>query len=359
MSAWSGIAIVALGLTLALAATGQPVWEWRLSEGSHLETWSYGLFGARHTVTNSTSATTTDASPYPELADQDRMVSLFLSIQLAFVAMVAATAAALALLLAILRFRLRGAFAGVALLAACGLSLYGAVTLIFGIPGAAGDLPRIGGQPILDFEGQVVVPQTGTVLTYGPGLAWYLTLGLGLVFAYGATEVWSLRPARRKTPAGEPAAGVALPPPPPPEPLVYETPALDEVFVIASNGLLVKHLSRSLLKDKDRDVVGGMIAVLASFVRDAFTEMDAGPVQEVILGEHRFVICSEGGLVVAVLASHESVEAIAPRLMGLLRRLRDRYGTRLDRWGGEPLAGIEDEISVLWEPLALPPPPAE
>ena len=127
--------------------------------------------------------------------------------------------------------------------------------------------------------------------------------------------------------------------------------------MIGSNGLLVKHMSRSLMSDKDRDVVGSMISAISSFVREAFTERD-GEVHEVTLGDHRFVMCNDTGIVVAVLVSSGDTEDLVHRLRHLLAILRDRYGDRLATWQGEPLEGIEDELQVLWEPYHLPPPPA-
>jgi len=149
----------------------------------------------------------------------------------------------------------------------------------------------------------------------------------------------------------------ALPPPPieltatvPVEPMI------EEVFVIASSGLLIKHMSRSLMSDKDRDVVGSMISAISSFVREAFSERD-GEVHEVTLGDHRFVMCNASGLVVAALVTSGETEDLVHRLRHLLAVLRDRYGDRLEQWQGEPLEGIEDELSVLWEAYHLPPPP--
>src|SRR5216117_2802951 len=149
---------------------------------------------------------------------------------------------------------------------------------------------------------------------------------------------------------------VTNPPPPPALAPSAPEPVIEEVFVIGSNSLLVKHMSRSLMSDKDRDVVGSMISAISSFVREAFTERD-GEVHEVTLGDHRFVMCNEMGLVVAVLVTSGQTEDIVHRLRHLLAVLRDRYGERLEQWQGEPIEGIEDELEALWDPYHLPPPP--
>jgi len=364
MSAWSGIVVVAVAIAVIALAVGQPVWEWHVSDGPQTETWSYGLFGATHTITNETTGSTTvDAIPYPSLTGQGQMASLFLSLQYAFLATIGAAVAAAALSVATLRRKLRGLFAGAALVSGCLLALYVPLYLVLGITEAAGDLPRFGGPPLPSFEGQMTLPQSGgstLILLWGPRLAWYLLLGLALVLAFGATEMWSVRPSAKRTVTSIPR-GKSTPPPPPPEPPApdHPEPVLEEVFVIGSNGLLIKHMSRTLMTDKDRDVVGGMISVLSNFVRETFSERDGGDVQEITLGDHRFLLCNERGVVVAVLVTRGATEDIVPRLRHLLACLIDRYAAKLESWGGEPLDGIEDEIAVLWEPFFLPPPPAD
>ena len=367
MSAWSGVVVVAVAFAVALVAVGQPAWQWHRSTGADYETWSYQLFGATHTVSNSTAGTTTISNyTYVGLPGQGDIASLFLSLQAAFLGMVASLAAAAALGVATARRKLRGLFAGVALLAGCLLALAIPLYLVLDLPVAAGvDLPRLNGQPISGFEGQMTLPQAGAspvVVLWGPGLSWYLLLVLALVLAFGATEVWSLRPARtpKATAASNPVRE-ATPVPPPPEPPApaRQEPILEEVFVIGSNGLLIKHMSRTLMSEKDRDVVGGMISILSNFVRETFSERDGGNVQEITLGDHRFILCNDSGVVVAVLVTRGATEDIVPRLRHLIALLVDRYGDKLEDWGGVPLEGIEDEIAVLWQPFFLPPPPPD
>ncbi len=362
MSAWSGIVVVAVAFAVIVLAVGQPVWEWNVSDGPQTETWSYGLFSATHSVKNDTTGLESVVTvPYASLANQSRMVALLAPLQYGFLGIVAALVAAAALSAATLRRKLRGAFAGGALVAGCLLALYIPLTLVLNVADAAADLPRFGGPPINSFEGQMIVPQGGAnlIVHWGPGLAWYLILGLALVLAFGATEIWSVRPSSKRA-AAKPTAK-AVPPPPPPEPPApdHMEPVIEEVFVIGSNGLLIKHMSRTLMTDKDRDVVGGMISVLSNFVRETFSGRDGNDVQEVTLGDHRFILCNERGIVVAVLVTRGATEDIVPRLRHLLACLIDRYEAKLDNWGGEPLEGLEDEIAVLWQPFFLPPPPVD
>src|SRR5207247_10181177 len=115
-------------------------------------------------------------------------------------------------------------------------------------------------------------------------------------FAWASSDFWHLRPQRKATPAKTdvtvrriaPAAPQPPPPPPDVEPVPIETPEpqIEEVFVIGSNGLLIKPMARTLMTDKDRDVVGSMMSAISSFVRTAFTERD-GAVHEVTRAAHR------------------------------------------------------------------------
>ena len=365
MSAWSGVAVAAVALVVVLVAVGQPTWEWHRSSGSDYETWSYRLFDARHTVHNGTAGTTVVSDfAYADLPGQPEIVSLFVLLQDAFLGMAAAAVAAAALSLAAARRRWRGLFAALALLAGCVVGLAIPLLLVLDLPAAAGaDLPPLNGQPVTGFEGQMTLPQAGTspiLVLWGPAVAWYLLLILAVVLAFGASEMWSVKPA--KEPTGRPAAPEQRPrAPPPPEPPAppRQEPILEEVFVIGSNGLLIKHMSRTLMSEKDRDVVGGMISILSNFVREAFSERNGTNVQEITLGDHRFILCNDSGIVVAVLATRGATEDIVPRLRHLIALLVDRYGEALENWGGEPLDGIEDEIAVLWQPFFLPPPPAD
>lgn len=376
MSIWSGLAAAGLVLVLASFAVAEPLWEFRVTGTPDQETWSYGLFGATHTVRNGTTNLTTVRTydyyalpgAYPE---QQGLAVLLIGLGKWFVLSVIVTIAGIGLSALTALRKLRGAFGALALLGACAFLLYAGLDLVLQIPAAASPLGAPFGTAIPDFRGQISSPTL--VLSFGPGWAWFVILIMGLAAGFGASELWNLRPAPTKevppapaavaeeppapvpAPAATPVVDVASAPPADPSP---EEPDLEEVFLIAPSGLLVKHMSRSLMTDKDRDVVGGMIAVVSNFVREAFTERD-GEVQEVSLGEHRFILCTEDNVVLAVLVRHGETEAITHRLRHILSLLLDRYGERLTAWNGIALPGIEDELSVLWEPFFVPPPPAD
>src|SRR6266566_1514076 len=369
MSVWSGIAAAGVAIALALAVFGQPTWEWRLDTTQAREVWQYGVFSVHHELYNKTSGqTVTQDYSYADLAaSQPRMAQVFGEFAQFFLLGIIAAFGGVALSALSYWKRIRGIFAGLAFLGACASILYATFAIVFSLPAAATmDLPSLG--PIPAFQGQIYDPATGTLLAWTPLAGWVLAIVSGLALAWASSDVWHLAPVKKAAPvrAAKPtpvmkAVEVPLaPPPPPPTEFVVEVPPepmIEEVFLIGQNGLLIKHMSRSLMSDKDRDVVGSMISAISSFVREAFSERD-GEVHEVTLGDHRFVMCNEAGLVVAVLVTAGETEAIVHRMRHLLTVLRDRYGERLAQWQGEPIEGIEDELEVLWDPYHLPPPPA-
>lgn len=367
MSVRSGIAAAGVALVLLFIATGSPVWEWRMDDPATTEVWSYGIFGARHTIDDKATGNRTRSVPYSYdqlAAVQPKLAAAFQEFQLHFVlGMIGAVAAVILSVMSMWK-KLRGIFAGVAFLAACAGVMYAAFALVFGIPAAANDELENYGRPFLDFRGQTLDPSTKTLISWTPLAGWIVLIVGGLALAWASSDVWHWRPPVARTEkldvevTVKPVPAPVALPPPPAEPVMGPPadPAIEEVFVIASSGLLVKHMSRSLMSDKDRDVVGSMISAISTFVREAFSERD-GEVHEVTLGDHRFVMCNDAGIVIAALVTSGDTADLVHRMRHLLTILHDRYGERLDEWHGEALDGIEDELSILWEPYHLPPPP--
>lgn len=362
MSVWSGLAAGGFGIALVALAAGMPIWDYRIDDSTMREEWSYRPFSAYHYLFNETTQETEELRnySYAELATVQGNMSSALSHYQLYVTLGIVAAIVGVGLSAVTRWKgLRGIFAGLAFAGASASILYASFNVLFAIPPAAARdiepmIVALGGRSL---DGSTI---------WGPAMGLFLPIGSGLAFAWASSDLWHLRPAKKPRPKGAestakpepPATVVALPPPPVetvPSPV---EPQIEEVFLIGSNGILIKHMARSLMTDKDRDIVGGMISAISSFVREAFTERD-GEVHEVRLGEHRFIMCNERGVVVAVLVTAGETEALVPRLRHLLTLLLDRYGEQLTTWHGKPLPGIEDELHVLWEPFQLPPPPAE
>ena len=59
MSAWSGIAVVAVAFAVVALAVGQPLWEWHVTDRPQTEARSYGLVTANHPVANEKAGAST------------------------------------------------------------------------------------------------------------------------------------------------------------------------------------------------------------------------------------------------------------------------------------------------------------
>src|SRR2546425_9043599 len=335
MSVWSGIVAAGIAITLAFALVAQPLWEWKMDGPQQQETWTYSPFSAHQQVYNKTQNTSTSRFyAYDQLASSQREMSAALvEFQTYFVLGLVAGFAGMVLSVLSAWKKLRGIFAGIAFAGACAAMLYVGFATAFSLPSAATqDLPTLGSAST-QFAAQG--SYGAQLLSTTPGVGWILVLGAGLAFAWASSDIWHIVPVKKAPPKKAEATVKRVPPkvvapPPPPAELLPSAPEpnIEEVFVIGSNGLLVKHMSRSLMTDKDRDVVGSMISAISSFVREAFTERD-GEVHEVTLGDHRFVMCSDSGIVLAVLVSSGDTEDIVHRLRHLLAIFGDRYGDRL------------------------------
>lgn len=364
MSVWSGIAAAGVAIALAFVAVGQPLWQWQMEDQQHRESWSYNPFSAHQVFLNKTTNITTSRSYSVDglAAFQKNMSAALSEFDTFFALGLVAGFGGMVLSVMSAWKKLRGIFAGLAFVGATAAMLYVGFAIVLSLPIAATrDLPTLGTASTQFYEQGSI---GGQMLSTTPGASWILVLGAGLAFAWASSDIWHIVPSKKALPKKMEATVKRVPPkvfvtpPPPPAELLPSAPEpnIEEVFVIGSNGLLVKHMSRSLMSDKDRDVVGSMISAISSFVREAFTERD-GEVHEVTLGDHRFVMCNDSGIVLAVLVSSGDTEDIVHRLRHLLAILRDRYGDRLATWQGEPLEGIEDELQVLWQPYHIPPPP--
>ncbi|MCJ2531688.1 MAG: DUF11 domain-containing protein [Candidatus Thermoplasmatota archaeon] len=134
---------------------------------------------------------------------------------------------------------------------------------------------------------------------------------------------------------------------------------IEEVFVIATSGILVAHLSRTLTPNKDRDILAGMLKAVQDFVMDAFSERDETPMRRIEFG--RLSILIERGVHhwVAVVFQGKDHAALATRISMVSQQIAMDYGDVLESWTGDMSAvrGIRDLLEHLWprEGLSLRP----
>ena len=115
---------------------------------------------------------------------------------------------------------------------------------------------------------------------------------------------------------------------------------VDEVFLMTTNGMLIKHYTRRLRPDQDEDILAGMLTAVQNFIKESF-RYETGGLGKLEFGKLKMVL-EHGRLIyiAAVLSGREP-----PELRGRLRRLiEDIERTRFDSsglWDGN-MSSFED-----------------
>jgi uncharacterized repeat protein (TIGR01451 family) len=121
---------------------------------------------------------------------------------------------------------------------------------------------------------------------------------------------------------------------------------IEEVFLVYKDGVLLYHLSRSLSKDKDEDVLSGMLTAVTAFVRDAFVYGEHRELHHLDFGDYRILIERGRNLYIAVVYSGKNVSVIRKRVRWVLDQIELTHAKVLEKWDGDmdSVAGARDMI---------------
>ncbi len=121
---------------------------------------------------------------------------------------------------------------------------------------------------------------------------------------------------------------------------------IEEVFLVYKDGVLLYHLSRSLSKDKDEDVLSGMLTAVTAFVRDAFVYGEHRELHHLDFGDYRILIERGRNLYLAVVYSGKNVSVIRKRVRWVLDQIELTHAKVLEKWDGDmdSVAGARDMI---------------
>ncbi len=122
--------------------------------------------------------------------------------------------------------------------------------------------------------------------------------------------------------------------------------AIEEVFLVYRDGVLISHLSRTLLPDKDEDVLSGMLTAVQEFVRDAFRYGEHRELHQMDFGDYRILIERGKLAYLAVVYSGRNTTGVRKRVRAVLDRIESTYASVLDNWDGdmEQVVGTRDII---------------
>jgi len=123
-------------------------------------------------------------------------------------------------------------------------------------------------------------------------------------------------------------------------------PQIEDVFLVYRDGVLMYHLSRSLVEDKDGDVLTGMLTAVQEFVRDAFRYGEHRELHQLDFGDYRMLIERSQHVYLAVIYSGKESPLLRRKVREVLDGVEASYGPVLEKWDGnmEQVIGARDII---------------
>lgn len=121
---------------------------------------------------------------------------------------------------------------------------------------------------------------------------------------------------------------------------------IEEVFLVYRDGVLISHLSRTLLREKDEDVLSGMLTAVQEFVREAFQYGEHRDLHQLDFGDYRILIERGKYVFLAIVYSGKESTAIHKKVRAVIDRIESEFGAALENWDGdmEEVVGARDLI---------------
>jgi len=121
---------------------------------------------------------------------------------------------------------------------------------------------------------------------------------------------------------------------------------IEEVFLVYRDGLLISHLSRTMVQDKDRDQLSGMLTVVQDFVKDAFTYGEHRELHQMEFGDYHILIEQGKHVYLAVVYLGRDSNTIRRKVRHALDLVEEAYGRVLEKWEGsmDEVIGTRDVL---------------
>ena len=125
-----------------------------------------------------------------------------------------------------------------------------------------------------------------------------------------------------------------------------QRPEIEEAFLVYRDGVLISHLSRSMLHEKDEDVLSGMLTAVQAFVRDSFRYGERRELHDMGFGDYRIVIERGEFVYLAVVYRGRDSGSVRRKVRSVIDRIESAYGGLLRRWDGDidEIRGVGDMI---------------
>ncbi len=119
---------------------------------------------------------------------------------------------------------------------------------------------------------------------------------------------------------------------------------IEDVFLVYRDGVLISHLSRTLIQEKDEDVLSGMLTAVQEFVREAFQYGGRRELQELDFGDYRILIERGTYVYLALVYAGRESAALHRKVQAVIERIETEYASILETWEGdmEQFVGARD-----------------
>ncbi len=109
---------------------------------------------------------------------------------------------------------------------------------------------------------------------------------------------------------------------------------VDEVFLMTTTGLLLKHYTRRLRPDQDEDILAGMLTAVQNFIKESFDEA-GGKLNEIRFENYDILISHSKNLVIAAIISTKKPERLRDQLKTATEDLESKFGEKIGHWSGD------------------------
>jgi parallel beta-helix repeat protein len=128
-----------------------------------------------------------------------------------------------------------------------------------------------------------------------------------------------------------------------------DLPRIDEIFIMTTTGMLLRHFSHEGASSIDEDILSSMITVVQGFVSDSFDKKKKATLKEMRLGEFNILIVQGKYLSVVILSSEEDLKPLEGPTKEMMKDLETINEEILKDWDGnqDAIIGIEKCIDKM------------
>jgi hypothetical protein len=115
---------------------------------------------------------------------------------------------------------------------------------------------------------------------------------------------------------------------------VPEETVIDEVFLMYTDGRLIKHFTRRLRPDMDEDILSSMLVAVQDFIKDSFKDSEAA-LDQMTFGRFQVLLGRGQHIILATLIQGEDTAHFKPQVQQCVKDIEEKFGDILTDWDGE------------------------